>query len=688
MIKPVRSRIAKLRSAIDEHNVAYYVYDSPVISDGDYDALMRELGDLEAEHPELVTADSPTQRVGATPQAELASVQHRLPMLSLENAMGADELRAFDERVKRSLDTTGDIDYVVEPKMDGLAVELVYENGLFVQGSTRGDGVTGEDVSANLRALRAVPLSLSPTVPRPALLEVRGEVFMNRDGFEALNRKRAVAGEPLFANPRNSAAGSLRQLDTRITAARPLRLYCYGPGVVEGRAFRSQLEFLASLPRWGLPVNPDHRLCHGMDAVLAAFAELESRRDDLPHDIDGMVVKVNDFASQQVLGARSRSPRWAIAAKFAAQQATTVVEDIQASVGRTGAITPVAQLRPVNLSGVTVSRATLHNQAEVDRKDVRIGDTVLVQRAGDVIPEVVQVIPGRRRRGAKRYRLPTRCPVCGHDIYRPPDEAVARCVNWACPAQVIGRFQHFVSKGALDIEGLGEKLVAGLIASGRVRTVVDIFRLTHDDLATLEIERTVHLKDKGATKKQVALGDKVAAKLLAAIESAKQTTFARLVYGLGIRNVGEHVARVLERALGGDVERFLNTSTDELEAIHEVGPIVAQGIVRFVQDETNAALVRELLAVGVRPVAVEPAEEASQPLAGQTFVFTGTLELFTRQEAEERVVRLGGRAATSVSNKTRYLVAGLGAGSKRAKAEQLGVEVLSEEAFVELVKER
>ncbi|MCH7859624.1 MAG: NAD-dependent DNA ligase LigA, partial [Candidatus Marinimicrobia bacterium] len=544
---------------------------------------------------------------------------------------------------------------------------------------------TGEDITANLRSIRAIPLTLRKGPPIPRLLEVRGEVCMHRDGFEALNRQRAAAGEPLFANPRNAAAGSLRQLDTRITAARPLRIYCYGPGATDGVTFTSQWEFLETLPQWGLPVNREYRLCQGIDAVMAMFRDLEARRDALPYDIDGVVVKVNEFALQRKLGERSRSPRWAIAGKFKAQQATTVVEAIEARVGRTGAVTPVAHLRAVKVGGVTVSRATLHNQDEIDRKDVRVGDTVLVQRAGDVIPEVVQVILEKRPAKTRPYRLPKTCPVCGHEVYRPADEAVARCVNLACPAQVQGRFQHFISKGAMDIDGLGKRLVEQLIASGKVETVADIYRVTFEDLVGLEIERTVHLKDKGPTKKLVALGDKVATKLMAAIEASKNTTFARLIYALGIRNAGEHTARVLERALGGDMARLLAMTQAELEAIHEVGPIVAEGIVRFMGDKTNVTIIHDLLDLGVKLAPVEVSEGVLGPLAGQTFVFTGALEGMTRPEAEALVEGLGARAAKSVSKKTTYLVAGPGAGSKRAKAEKLGVKVLSEGEFLELV---
>ena len=679
-------RIAELRQLIDEHNVLYYVHDSPEISDARYDDLMRELESLEGEHPSLVTQDSPTQRVGSAPQSELSSVDHRLPMLSLANAKDEEELHAFDERVRKALGSDAPLEYVAEPKLDGLAVELVYEQGRLVLGSTRGDGVTGEDITANLRTLRAIPLALTGQ-DVPSLLEVRGEVFMHKEDFAAMNRARLEAGETPFANPRNSAAGSLRQLDTAITASRPLRIYCYGLGSVNGLKkddLKSQSALLEKLPEWGLPVNTHYRRCSGMDEVVAMYRETERARDAFPYDIDGLVVKINSFALQQQLGERSRSPRWAIAGKFKAQQVTTVIEDIEASVGRTGAVTPVAHLRPVEVGGVTVSRATLHNQDEIDRKDIRIGDTVWVQRAGDVIPEVVQVVASKRPASAKPYRLPDKCPACGHKVYRPEDEAVARCVNAACPAQVQGRVEHFVSKGAMDIDGLGRRIVEELLATGRLKTAADIYSLTYDDLATLEIERTVRSKEEGEVKKQVALGDKVATKLLAAIDASRQTTFARLVYGLGIRNVGEQTAKVLSRALGANMGRLLSATREQLEAIDEVGPIVADAIVCFGADEANIKLIAELLAAGV---AWDPegVNKVAGPLAGETFVFTGTLVTMTRGEAQERVERLGGRVASSVSKKTAYLVAGPGAGSKQAKAESLGVKVISEEEFRERV---
>ena len=682
MTEEIQQRIEQLRREINEHNVRYYVYDNPIISDAEYDLLLRELEKLEAQRPELITPDSPTQRVGTAPRSELATVAHRLPMLSLANAMDETELRAFDERVQRELGSDQVVEYVCEPKLDGLAVELVYEEGRFVLGSTRGDGITGEDITANLRTIRAIPLSLRSEVPAPKLLEVRGEAFMNREGFEDLNRRRAEAGEPLFANPRNSAAGSLRQLDSRITAARPLRIYCYGLGAVEGVDISQQSQLLEILPKWGLPVNPHSRICRGIDEVVTEYHKLQSHRSELPYDIDGLVVKVNDFVLQAELGERSRSPRWAIAGKFESEQVTTVIEGVEASVGRTGAITPVAYLKPVNVGGVTVSRATLHNQDEIDRKDIRIGDTVLIQRAGDVIPEVIKVIAEKRPSGTQPYRLPAECPVCGHAAYRPEDEVVTRCVNLDCPAQVQGKFQHFISKGALDIDGMGEKIIERLIATGKVKSLVDIFNLKHNDLAALEIERTVHLKEEGPTQKMVALGDKVAGKLIAAIEGSKKTTFARLIYALGIRNVGEHLSRVLESAFQADMERFLGTTEEELEAIYEVGPIVAEGIVRFVRDESNLAVIRALLAAGLHWERSEVTEQEGSLLAGKTFVFTGTLERMTRQEAEALVERLGGRAASSVSSKTSCVVAGQGAGSKLDKAWSLGVEVISEEEFV------
>ncbi|MFC1480850.1 NAD-dependent DNA ligase LigA [Candidatus Neomarinimicrobiota bacterium] len=678
-------RIAQLTQLINEHNRNYYVLDQPTITDGEYDRLLRELIDLESQHPELISTDSPTQTVGTRPQSKLAAIKHRLPMLSLANAMDEAEIDAFDERIRRELETDDPVEYICEPKLDGLAVELVYEGGQFRAGSTRGDGYTGEDITANLRTINTIPSKLSSSLPIPAVLEVRGEVFMEKAKFARLNDEREAAGKQTFANPRNSAAGSLRQLDAAITASRSLDIFCYGMGVVEGAQFGSQSEYLDALAAWGLPVNGEFRTCRGAIEVKNIFRDLATRRVELPYDIDGLVIKVNDLAIQEQLGTRSRSPRWAVAAKFKAEQARTTVEDIEPSVGRTGAITPVAHLAPISVGGVIVSRASLHNQAEIDRKDVRIGDTVVIQRAGDVIPEVAEVVAEKRPASAIPYKLPGACPACGHPVYRPEDEAIARCINLACPAQVQGRFEHFVSKGAMNIDGLGSKIVERLIETGLIKSVVDLYRLTTAELAAIEIERTVGRQETGQETKLVPLGNKVATKLIDAIANSKQTTFARLIYGLGIRNVGEHLSKVLERNLKADIGKLLSITIEELVEMEDVGPIVADGIVRFTSDQANRDIIENLLVVGLTWPLPDISQETPQLLIGKTLVFTGTLESMTRTEAATLVEALGGRSAASVSKNTDYVVAGPGAGSKRAKAESLGVTVLSEEQFRELI---
>ncbi|MFQ6612609.1 MAG: NAD-dependent DNA ligase LigA [Fidelibacterota bacterium] len=668
-MNPVNKQIQILRDQLREHNYRYYVLDDPLISDSEYDRLFRQLQKLEIEHPELVTPDSPTQRVGSKPLETFGSVTHRIPMLSLENAMNTEELRAFDLRVKKGINTDAEIDYVGEPKLDGLAVELVYEAGRFVNGSTRGDGFTGEDITSNLRTIPAIPLILrTETTSAPKLLEVRGEVFMTKESFKKLNRQREQDQNTLFANPRNAAAGSLRQLDPEITAQRSLSIYCYEIGIVRGRSFSTHKELLNALKDWGLPVNPEIKALEDIEAALAYYRQLEQRRHDLPYEIDGTVIKVNSYHQRNQLGIRSRSPRWAIAGKFKARQVTTQVEAITVSVGRTGALTPVAQLKPVKVSGITVTHATLHNQDEIDRKDIRVGDTVLIQRAGDVIPEVVKVIQARRPKGTTPFKLPDRCPVCNHESYRPPGEAVSRCQNLSCPAQIKGRLKHFVSKGALDIDGFGEKLIDQLVETGELKTVDGIFRLSFDTLENLE-----------------RMGAKSAGNLLKAIDKAKQTTFARFINALGIRNVGNHLSQVLEQAFESDLETFMQAEREYLEALDEVGPIVADAIVRFWSDATNRQVVRSCLDQGV--TIAQAADSGFKPLINTTFVFTGTLEQFTRQEAQEIVERLGGRATNSVSRKTSYVVAGPGAGSKLKKAQALGVKILNEEEFSKLVNQ-
>ena len=658
----VRKKVETLRKQLDHHNYRYYVLDDPEVADREYDTLLRELQKLEQDHPELVTHDSPTQRVGARPLEAFGSVDHRLPMLSLENAMSDEELIAFDERMKKGLDVDKSIEYVAELKMDGLAVELVYENGTFVRGSTRGDGFTGEGITQNLRTVRAIPLKLRDQ-KWPSSFEVRGEVFMDKQGFVLLNEQRLKEGESPFANPRNAAAGSLRQLDSSVTAGRPLKFFAYE---LAGATQPSQWETLESLKSWGLPVNGHTKLCGSMDAAVNFFHWWENERESLPYEIDGVVVKVNDLAQREALGVRSRSPRWAIAGKFKAQQVTTVVEDIIASVGRTGAVTPVAKLEAVSVGGVTVTNATLHNQDEINRKDVRIGDTVLVQRAGDVIPEVVKVISEKRPKETKPYSLPDSCPQCNGEVIRPEGEVVARCQNAACPAQVKGRIDHFVSKRAMNMDGLGTKLIDQMVEEGLLRDFSDIFTLKKEDVAGLE-----------------RMAEKSAENLMDAIKASKIVSLWRFVYGLGIRNIGEHLAQVLANRFG-DLDAIMSAAPEELEEIDEVGPIVAASIHSFFSGESNRAIVERCLASGVI-LENPPTFSGATPLEGKTFVFTGSLEKFTRSEAKEMVEHLGGRAGGSVSQKTDYLVAGPGTGSKKTKAEELGVPILTETEFFNLI---
>ena len=663
----IQKKIQSLRGQLNDHNYHYYVLDDPLISDSEYDQLFRELQNLESERPDLITEDSPSQRIGAEPLSSFGSITHRIPMMSLANAMDEDELRAFDGRTKKGLDTIDDIEYMAEPKLDGLAVELVYENGLFINGSTRGDGVTGEDITQNLKTISAIPLALrTDELNVPTLLEVRGEVFITKSGFKALNKNRDQDGLAPFANPRNAAAGSLRQLDSRITATRPLSIFCYEAGTIDGVSFDTHEALLTDLKKWGLPVNPEIRKVKTANEMVNFHTTLETRRNELPYEIDGTVFKVNSTAERNALGIRSRSPRWAIAGKFKAQQVTTTVIDIIPSVGRTGAVTPVAKLEPVNVGGVVVTNATLHNQDEIDRKDVRVSDTVLIQRAGDVIPEVVKVIIDKRPKKTEAYQLPKECPACSHEVFRPEGEVVARCQNLSCSAQVKARIEHFISKTALDIDGFGEKLVDQLVDKKLIRTVDDIFKLTYDDLVNLK-----------------RMADKSVQNILTAIQKAKQTTFARFIYALGIRNVGAHISKVLEQAYTGDIKKFTHASAEELEAIDEVGPIVSETITKFWSDSTNVDVVESCLSLGVQLEKV--AGPKSLVLEGKTFVFTGTLTQFSRNDAKAITESHGGRASGSVSKKTDFVVAGPGAGSKLKKAKSLGITVLSEAEFLEMI---
>jgi DNA ligase (NAD+) len=663
----INRRVKQLREAMEYHNYRYYVLDNPEISDAEYDQMMRELEKLEADYPEFYDPNSPTQRVGAPPLEEFETVTHTIPMLSLANGQNEIEVREFDQRLRRFLGMDGDIPYVAEPKLDGLAVELVYERGNFVIGSTRGDGVNGENITQNLRTIKAIPLSLiRKEVTVPERLEVRGEAYMEIKGFKELNKKREALGEPLFANPRNAAAGSLRQLDPGITASRPLNIFFYGLGEVVGYAFETHWQFLSTLPHWGLRVNPLARQCRNIDEAIAYHDEISQEREALHYEIDGVVIKVDDLDLQSRLGVISRNPRWALAYKFRPKQETTKVLDIIPQVGRTGAVTPVAVLEPVRVGGIEISRATLHNQDEIDKKDVRIGDAVIVQRAGDVIPEVVKVVESKRIGGERKYRIPDRCPVCGADVVRLENEAVHRCIGLSCPAQLKGRIKHFASKRAMDIDGLGDKLVAQLVGKGMVKVVSDLYRLSKEDLVALD-----------------RMADKSAQNILNAIEGSKKKPLAKFIYALGVRHVGEHLSEVLAKELKS-LNNFFRVTEEELLSIREVGPELAQSVVRFFTDQRNREVMEKLQEAGL--AIVEPGVDEMAKLEGLTFVFTGALDSFTRDEARDLVESLGGRTALTVSKKVDYVVAGSDPGSKYERARDLGITVLTEDQFREMVE--
>jgi DNA ligase (NAD+) len=668
--KAARERIDELVEALNRHCRLYYLEDAPEISDAQYDRLFRELQELEASHPGLVRGDSPTRRVGAPPAEGFAEVPHRVPMLSLDNAMGADEMRAFDERVRRVLETEREVVYVVEPKLDGAGVELVYEGGRLAVAATRGDGRVGEDVTANLRLSYSIPLVLEGRAPKR--LSIRGEALLPIARFERLNEQRLAQGLEAFANPRNAAAGSLRQLhdiDRSRLRALEFRAYTLGEGVPKG--VETQAGILDALERWGFVVSPERRVCRGVEQVIAAHEDLLARRDAFPVEIDGSVVKVDRLRLQAELGVLTRSPRWAIAYKFPPAQESTVVEKIEAQVGRTGALTPVAKLRPVHVGGVTVSNASLHNQDEIERKDVRVRDTVVVQRAGDVIPQIVKVVRSKRPKGTRRYRLPKRCPVCGAETVRLEDEAVTRCPNLDCPAQLKNNLRHLASRGALDIEGLGTKLVDQLVERGLVTRLSDVFTLDRETLAGLE-----------------RMAERSAANVVEGIEKARSTTLERFLIALGIRHVGETVARLLARHFG-DLDPLLAASREQLEAIEGIGPTIAESVFRFFADPRNRSEVERLRSLGLRWKKTAPAPPRGEgPLAGRTFVLTGSLEGMTRNEAKRRIEERGGKVTGSVSKKTSYVVAGADPGSKLDKARQLEVEVLDEAGLEALLGDR
>jgi DNA ligase (NAD+) len=671
-----RSRIEILKAEILHHNRRYYQLDDPEITDEEYDLLLRELTRLEAEHADLAAPDSPTRRVGAPPLEKFGPFAHLTPMLSLANAFSDDEIREFDRRCRKFLGNDAAIRYLVEPKLDGLAVNLLYERGILTVGATRGDGSVGEEITLNLRTIPSIPLALAgdrgdanPTDARAAALperiEIRGEVCMEREAFLSLNRRRTEEGEPLFANPRNAAAGSLRQLDSRITARRPLVFFAYAIGSVPGASFRTHGEVLRALSAWGFRVNPLIETAADIEECIHYYRRIGALREDLPYEIDGIVIKVDELALQERLGAVSRSPRWAVACKFAAVRGETMIEEIVVQVGRTGVLTPVAVMRPVRVGGVMVGRATLHNQDEIDRKDVRIGDTVVVQRAGDVIPEVVEVVKERRTGAERPFAMPASCPECGSRVVRLEGEAAHRCIGMACPAQIREHIAHFVSRSAMDIEGLGEKMAAQLVSAGLIADPADLFCLTKEKLLGLE-----------------RMAEKSASNVLAAIDRSRNPPLDRLIFALGIRHVGEQTAKRLADAYGS-LDAIAAAAEEELQAIRDIGPEVAASIGGFFREPENLRVIEKLRQAGV--AAREVSRPKASPLAGKSFVFTGTLSRMGRSEAGALVESQGGRVTGALTKTTDYLVAGEAGGAKLERARREGIPVLDEEGFFALI---
>ena len=657
-------RIQELTDLIEKHNYHYYILDDPLISDSEWDRLFKELESIEVNHPKLIDKNSPTQRVGAKPINNFTTITHRKPMLSLSNAMDDNGLVQFDERIKKLLDIDYDIEYMAEPKLDGIGVELIYEKGFLIAGSTRGDGFNGEDITQNLRTIRSLPLKLLGAEV-PNILEVRGEVFISKKDFIKLNKHQETNNMQIFANPRNAAAGSLRQLDPKITTSRHLSIYCYEPGIMEGIEYSTHDEFLKHINKLGLPVNSLIKKVVGVKKIIEYHNKLEMKRDQIDYEIDGTVFKVNNYNQREKAGSRSRSPRWAIAGKFKAQQATSTILDISIQVGRTGALTPVARVKPVFVSGVTVTNVTLHNQDEIDRKDIRVGDKVLIERSGDVIPKIVKVVKHGNEDG-ERFKIDLLCPSCRHKTQKQNDEAVIRCINFYCPAQTQGRIQHYCSKLAMNIEGLGKKIIEQLVKKDLVKSVADIYSIDKNTIADLE-----------------GMGEKSATNIINSINKAKKTTFARFIYALGIRNVGEHTAKILEKKYNNNLDTFILATENELLEINEIGQIVAKSIVDFWIDNNNLTMVNNCLNKGV--VIKTQKKSSSNSLIDKTFVFTGSLSLMNRSEAKNIIETSGGQTTNSVTKKTTHLVAGENAGSKLDEAKELGISILSEEDFLALV---
>ncbi|MBA64753.1 MAG: DNA ligase (NAD(+)) LigA [Candidatus Marinimicrobia bacterium] len=663
----IKKRVKELRTLIEKHNYHYYILNDPIISDGEWDNLFRELENIEANYPNLINKLSPTQRVGAIPIDSFNTIAHRKPMLSLSNAMNNQDLVLFDERIKKLLEKSIDIEYIAEPKLDGIGVELVYENGDFTLGLTRGDGFEGEDITQNLRTIRSLPLKLLASKP-PKLLEVRGEVFINKKDFVKLNDRQSENNIQIFSNPRNAAAGSLRQLDSKITANRPLSINCYEPGIIDGIDFDTHFDFLKYIKKIGLPVNNLIKKVVGISKMKVYHNNLELNRNKLDYEIDGTVFKLNRYIEREKAGSRSRSPRWAIAGKFKAQQATSTIKNITIQVGRTGALTPVARIEPVFISGVTVTNVTLHNQDEIDRKDIRIGDKVLIERSGDVIPKIVKVV-NRKNKNTPKFKIDSICPSCGHTTKNVNDEAIIRCLNTYCPEQTKGRIQHYCSKPAMNIEGLGKKIVEQLINNKLIINIDDIYSIEKNKISEIN-----------------GMGNKSAKNIIESINKSKKTTFARFIYALGIRNVGEHTAKILEKKYNSKLDKFIQTTEKELLEINEVGEIVAKSIVGFWKDKNNLNIVKNCLEKGV--YIEQKNESVSEFLNGNIFVFTGSLELMNRNDAKKMIDFFGGITKNTLTKNTTHLVAGKNPGSKLNKAKQLNIPILSEENFLELIKNK
>lgn len=664
----IAAELEQLRSQIHFHNHQYHSLDNPEISDAEYDRLMQRLKNLEAEHPELITPDSPTQRVGSKPLSAFVTVVHEMPMLSLDNAFSDEDLIAFNKRIQDRLKSKEDIEFACEVKLDGIAVSLLYRDGILVRGATRGDGTNGEDITQNVRTIQSIPLRLLGK-NFPAVLEVRGEIYMPKAGFEKFNEKALAAGEKLFINPRNAAAGSLRQLDSRLTASRPLEMCAYSVGLVEGGDLPSRhTDILKALQAWGFLINREMKTAKNIQECLEYYRGIQEKRNSLAYEIDGIVFKVNSRKLQEDLGFISRAPRWAIAYKFPAQEETTLLQDVEFQVGRTGAVTPVARLKPVFVGGVTVSNATLHNRDEINRLGIKIGDTVVVRRAGDVIPQIVAVVDAKRPADARDIIFPIKCPVCGSPVETVPGEAVARCDGGLiCAAQRKEAIKHFVSRKAMNVEGLGDKLVEQLVDLKMVNNLADIYSLTREQLANLE-----------------RMGEKSADNILAALEHSKKTTLAKFIYALGIREVGESTARNFAKHFG-TFEAFAAADELNLQQVNDVGPVVAHFAFEFFQQENNRSAVEQLKTAGIH-WSDEVATAVDAPLLGLTYVLTGSLEIFNRDDAKAHLLALGAKVSGSVSAKTSYVVAGPGAGSKLQKAEELGIPVLTEEDLMTLLK--